>query len=227
MLGKNPTSVQNAKTFPQKKDANLCIIGGLHIQDTGHEINNSSNNQNDNQYNIGPYHDCSGPHLVSDCNESIYNRSRPNLHNHTPAKGIRKRSPNMQQKSNSFYNNNSIESQSNGHNNPNVQLPPVSTSKPDHMTKLLEATKKMTKYFEKSYKHNKTHHNSTHSHHQTTTTQLIHTATNANLKTSDQVNEIIGQTYASKTTTSEPEDIKDPHDSDSPDNNLDSSSDSE
>ena len=45
-------------------------------------------------------------------------------------------------------------------------------------------------------------------------------------KTNDQVNEIIGQTCAPKTTESEPED-KDPHDSDSLHSNTDSSSDSE
>ena len=42
----------------------------------------------------------------------------------------------------------------------------------------------------------------------------------------DQGNEIICQTHASKTMKSEPEDIKDPHDSNSLDSNLDSSSDS-
>ena len=45
--------------------------------------------------------------------------------------------------------------------------------------------------------------------------------------TNDHINEIVGQTSASKNTKWEPEDIKDPHDSDSPDSNLDSSSDSE
>ena len=41
------------------------------------------------------------------------------------------------------------------------------------------------------------------------------------------MNEIFGQTCASKTAKSEPVDIKDPYDSGSPDSNLDSSSDSE
>ena len=45
--------------------------------------------------------------------------------------------------------------------------------------------------------------------------------------TNDKVNEIIGQTHASKNTKSEPKDIEDPHDSNSPDSNLDSSPDSE
>ena len=45
--------------------------------------------------------------------------------------------------------------------------------------------------------------------------------------TNDEVNEIIGQTHTPKNAISEHEDIKDPHDSDSPDSNLHSSSDSE
>ena len=42
-LGKNPTSVQNAFTLAQKKDAELCIIEDSHNHDPGHEINNISN----------------------------------------------------------------------------------------------------------------------------------------------------------------------------------------
>ena len=45
--------------------------------------------------------------------------------------------------------------------------------------------------------------------------------------TNDQVNEIIGQAHTSKNTKLELEDTKDSHDSDNPDSNLDSSSDSE
>ena len=46
---------------------------------------------------MGPCHACNGPHLVKDCNESICNRCRPNLDNHTPAKCPRKRPTNRQQ----------------------------------------------------------------------------------------------------------------------------------
>ena len=116
---------------------------------------------------MGPCHAHNSPHLVRDCNESICSRCRPNLDKHTPAKCIRKRLPNRQQKSNPFYNNTSIRNQSNGHNDPNVQLS-VFISKPDHIAELLEATKKMASYFKKSYKHNETHHNSTDSHHPST-----------------------------------------------------------
>ena len=43
MLGKNPTSVQNAITLAQKKDVKLCIMEGLHNHDPGQEINNIYN----------------------------------------------------------------------------------------------------------------------------------------------------------------------------------------
>ena len=79
----------------------------------------------------------------------------------------------------------------------------------DHIAKLLEATKKMTKYFKESYKHNKTHNNGTDSTHPSTnqyntTHSDKHKCKSGN--TSDQVNEIIGQTCASKNTKSEPKD---------------------
>ena len=53
------------------------------------------------------------------------------------------------------------------------------------MIELLEATKNMTRYFKKSYKHNKTQHNSTDSHHpvQAITIQLTQTNTNTNRTT--------------------------------------------
>ena len=55
VLGKNPTSVKNAVTLAQKKDAELCIIEGLHSHDSGHEINNIINKQYNNQNNMGLY----------------------------------------------------------------------------------------------------------------------------------------------------------------------------
>ena len=71
MLGKNPTSVQNAITLAQKKDTELCIIEGLHSHDSGHEINNRTTKQNNHQNIMEPCHACSGPNFVRDCNESI------------------------------------------------------------------------------------------------------------------------------------------------------------
>ena len=212
----------------QKMDAELHIIKVLHSHDSDHEINNITNKQSNNQKNMGPWHACCGPHLARDCNESIYNRCRPNLDSHASAKCIRKIPPSRYQKSNPVYNSNSIRSQYNGHNDPNIQLS-VSTSKSDHITKLLEATKKMTKHFKKPYKYNKTHHNSTDSHHANTNQHNTTLSENHKCKshnTSDPVNEIIGQTHASKNNESEPKD-KDPHDFDSPDSDLESSSGSE
>ena len=46
----------------------------------------------------------------------------------------------------------------NNHTKPDLQLS-ISTNKPEHMAELLEATRKMTKYFKRSYKHNKPHSN--------------------------------------------------------------------
>ena len=88
----------------------------------------------------------------------------------------------------------------------------------------------MARYFKNSYKHNKTHHNSTDRCHPSTNHCNATHSDNHKYKshnTNDHVNEIIGQRCASKNTKSEPEDIKDPHDYDSLDSNLNSSSDSE
>ena len=103
----------------------------------------------------------------------------------------------------------------------------ISKSKLDHIAELLEATRKLTWYFKRSYKHNRTLHNSTDSHHPIINHYIPthsdkHKSKSHN--TNDHFNEIIGQTHVSKNTKSEPKDIKDPHDSDSPDGNLDSSS---
>ena len=87
----------------------------------------------------------------------------------------------------------------------------------------------MKKYFKKSYKHNKTHHDSTDSNDPSIKQYNITHVDKHKCKpcnTNDQVNEINGQTCTPKTAMSEPED-KDPHDSNSLDSNIDSSSDSE
>ena len=166
---------------------------------------------------------------MTDCNESVYNRCKPNVDNQKPAKCPRKRPPTKQQMSNPSYTNNSIRDQYNGHNDPSVQLF-VSTSNPHHVAELLETTRKMTRYFKKLCKHNKTYHSNTDSHHFSTNHNNAIHSNNHKCKsgnTNDQVNEIISETHASKNTKSDPEDIKDSHDSDGPDSNLNSSSDSE
>ena len=200
MLGKNPSSAQSAIVLAQKKMQNLALLVYtvlIQVMELATLIISNIINQN----NMGPFHACSGPHLVRDCNESICNRCRPNLDSHTPAKCIRKRPLNSQKHSNPSYNNNSIRSQSSGHNDPNVQLS-VSISKLDHIAELLEATKKVTKYLKRSYKHNKKHHNNTGSLHPSTNHYNITHSDKHKYKscsTSDQGNEIIGQTHASKT----------------------------
>ena len=215
MLGKNPTSVQNAMMLAQKKDTELHIIERLHSHDAGHKINNIASKQVDNKNIIGPCHACSGLYLVWDCNESICNWCRPNLDSHMPAKCIIRKPPNRQQHTAPSWNHsNNIRSQSNSHYDPNLQLS-VTTSKPDHITELLEATKEMTKHFKKWYKHNKSNHDSTDSNHSGTNQYNTTHADKHKCKlcnSNDQVNEIIGQTCTPKTTKSEPEDI-DPHDS--------------
>ena len=69
MLGKNPSSVQNAIMLEQKRDVEVCIIEGLYNHDSGHEVNTIYNKQNDNQNNIGPCHARNSLHLIKDCNE--------------------------------------------------------------------------------------------------------------------------------------------------------------
>ena len=70
------------------------------IQDK--KINNIYDKQHENQNNnIGPCHAINGPHLIKDCEHSVYKRCKPNLDTHTPAGYPRKRPPSRQQKSNS------------------------------------------------------------------------------------------------------------------------------
>ena len=146
VLGKNPTSVQNSIMLEQKKDTEPHIIEGLHSHDIGHKINSIASKQVNNKKSIAPFHACNSPHLVQDCNESICNWLRPDLDSHTPAKCISRRLPNRQQNTTPSCNHNNIRSQSNSHYDCSVQLS-VTTGKPDHIAKLLEATKKMTKFF--------------------------------------------------------------------------------
>ena len=127
---------------------------------------------------MGSCHACNGSHLVKDCEESICKRCKPNLDNHTPVRYPRKRPPKRQQKSNPSYTNNSNRDQSNGHNDPSLQLS-VSTSKPDHIADLLEATGKVTRYFKKSHKHN--NQTNTDSHHPLQTTTMQFTQINRNV----------------------------------------------
>ena len=80
-----------------------------------------------------------------------------NLDNHAPATCPRRRPLNRQQCLNPSYSKISMRNQPNSHNDAKLQLS-ISTSNPDHITEPLEATKKMTRYLEKSYKSSKSHH---------------------------------------------------------------------
>ena len=151
MLGKIPTSVQNAIMLAQKKDAEIHIIKSLHNHDSGHKVNTIYPKQNNKQINKWPCHACNGLHLIKDYNESTCIRCKPNLDDHTQSDYPRRFSVNKQQNINPFYNtDNSTRNRINVHIKPNLQLS-ISTNKPDHMDELLKATRKMTKYFKKSY----------------------------------------------------------------------------
>ena len=70
ILGKNPTSVQNAIMLAQKKDVELKIIEGLHNHDLHYEIHKINLSQDDRPDKPGPCHACNGPHFIKDCNEA-------------------------------------------------------------------------------------------------------------------------------------------------------------
>ena len=91
--------------------------------------------------NTGPCHGCNGPYLIEDCRGSVCKRCKPNLYNHGQARYSRKWSPNRQHWLNHSFNNYPTRNQSNSHSDPNLQLY-ISTSKPDHISELLEAIKK-------------------------------------------------------------------------------------
>ena len=112
------------------------------------------------------------------------------------------------------------------HTEPNLQLS-VSTKISDHMAELLEATRKMAKYFKRSYKHSRCHpcdnsncHRSTN--HYNNSHPDRHKCQPCN--NNDEVNKIINQTCTSNNTPSVPKNSKAHHDSDSSDSILDSSS---
>ena len=90
ILGKNPTSVQNAIKLVQKKDAELQIIEGLHNHNLGNEIHNIHVSWNDKSSKLGPCHACNSPHFIKDCDETTCLRCKSNLDSHTPSKCPRK-----------------------------------------------------------------------------------------------------------------------------------------
>ena len=144
---------------------------GLLNHDLGQEINNIYPGRNDKWNNIRPCHTCNGPHFMKDCDETTCLRCRPNFDDHAPlSKCPRKCHPNKHLGHNNFNNNNKGNRQNiNQHTEPNIQLP-VLTNKPDQMAELLETTRKMTKYFKRSLKHNSLYYNNTSNHQSNTST---------------------------------------------------------
>ena len=79
ILGKSPTSVQNVIMLVQRKDAELKIIEGLHSNDLDNEVHNINLSQTDKPNNPAPCHACNGPHLIKDCNNTIFLNVNPTL----------------------------------------------------------------------------------------------------------------------------------------------------
>ena len=132
VLGKNPTSAQNAITIVQKKDTEFCIIEDLHNHDSEQKINNISTSNIKIRIVIQDHAMVVTANTLKDCEDSLCKRCKPNLDNHAPARCSRKRPPNRQQWFNPYYNNNPTRNNPNSHNDPNLQLS-ISTSKPDHI----------------------------------------------------------------------------------------------
>ena len=108
----------------------------------------------------------------------------------------------------------------------NYQLPPVDLPTLPNYWKL----QRIDKILQKALHTYQKQPNSTDSSHPSTNQYKHNSSRQRQMQTpqhtNDQVNKIIDQTCAPKTSKSEPED-KYPHDSQSPDNNIDSSSDPE
>ena len=159
---------------------------------------------------------------------SVYKRCKPNLHNHVLARCPSRKPPARQQWVNTWYNGSPHRNWSKCHNDPALQLS-VSTSKPDHISELIEATRKMTRYFKKLYKNSKSHYvnnDNNHPHKLQSSSHSLDKHTHKTHNNNDWVNEVTDQTQMLKGTKWETEDTKDHHDSNSPNSSFDSSSDS-
>ena len=175
------------------------MIEGLHNHNMEHEINNLTLQQTDRPTSPGPYHMCNCPQFIKDCNEATCLRCKPNLHNHSPDKYPRKCSCNFPIHHNTPQGHSTSNTyETNNYTEPHLQLS-VSANKPDHMAELLEATKKMAKYFKKSIKH-MPNYNKNNDHYQNKANSSH--ADKHKHKTyhcKDEVNEIISDAYNHKT----------------------------
>ena len=147
---------------------------------------------------------------------------KPNLDNHAPPRCSNREPPTKEHCLTYQYDTSHHRNWSNGHSYPVLQLF-VSTTKPDHISELLEATREMTRYFKKSYKNGKSHQVNTDNNHSCKSQnnsynpdKYVH-RTNSN---SNHVNQITGQSCSLKGTKPETVNTIDHHDSNSPDSSF-------
>ena len=98
------------------------------------------------------------------------------------------------------------------------------------MAELLEATRKVPKYFKRSYKHSKPHLSENSNCHINTnhySTSLSDRHKQQSSSNNDKVNEVSNSTHTSNSAPSEPANSEEHHDSDNLDSRLNSSSDLE
>ena len=98
-----------------------------------------------------PYIGCNSPHFIRDCENLVCIKCKPNSDNHAQARCPNSKPPAKQQQLTDQFDISPHKNWSNGHNDPALQLS-VSTAQPDYISELLEAARKMTRYFKKSYK---------------------------------------------------------------------------
>ena len=226
ILGKNPTSVQNAITLIQKKDAELKIIEGLHSNDLDQEVHSINLSQTDKPVNPGSCDTCIGPHFIKDCKDTICLQCKPNLNKHTPLKCPRRCPSNWPFNHNTPHNTttrNTCETDS--YAEPNPQLS-VSTNKPDQMSELLEIIKQMTKYFKRLLKHTPKHNNNNDYYQDKTNTYHSNKCKHKPHYHKDEVNKITLDTCTPKHTPKKINETPDNTDIDSSDSTVHSSSDS-
>ena len=127
-------------------------------------------------------------------------RCKPNLDNHTPARLPNRKPPAKQQHLTDQYDTSLHRNQSNCSSDPALQVS-VTTPKPNYISELLEATRKITRYFKMSYKNSKLHRIETENKTPHKFQSNLHNPDKHVHKThsnADQVNELIGLTHSLK-----------------------------
>ena len=162
-------------------------------------------------------------HLIRNCEDFVCKKCKSNQDNHAPARYPSSQLPAKQQCVTDQYDTSPHINWSNSNSDPTPRFS-VSTTKPNHISELLEATRKLIRHFKKSYKNGRSHQNNTdnnclhksQSNTNNTDKHVHRTHSNAN-----QVNEITGQMHSHKGTKSETEN---PVGNTHPDSNCPSSS---